>query len=60
MKEDPEKDTLTRVLAMIIRVANKHDDRNALKKSLSAIAMSVDGIEFNEYESLKNWDEAKK
>lgn len=60
MKEDPEKDTLTRVLAMVIRVANKHDDRNALKKSLSAIAMSVDGIEFNEYESLKNWDEAKK
>ena len=55
MKEDPEKDTLARVLGMVIRVANKHDDKISLKKSLSALAMGVDGIEFSEFESLKNW-----
>ena len=60
MKEDPEKDTLTRVLGMVIRVANKHDDRSGLKKSLSAFAMSIDGVEYGEYENLKNWEEAKK
>ena len=60
MKEDPEKDTLARVLAMVVRVANKHDDRSSLKKSLSAFAMNVDGIEYDEYETLKNWDEEKK
>lgn len=54
MKEDPEKDTMTRVLAMVVRVANKHDNRSSLKQSLSALAMSVDGIEYNEFESLKN------
>ena len=57
MKEDPDKDTLTRVLGMVLRVANKHDDRSALKKSLSAIVMGVDGMDFNEFESLKNWEE---
>ena len=60
MKEDPEKDTLTRVLAMVVRVANKHDDRSGLKKSLSAFAMNVDGIEYSEYKSLKDWEEEKK
>ena len=60
MKEDPEKDTLARVLGMVVRVANKHDDRNSLKKSLSAFAMNVDGIDFNEYKTLKNWEEEKK
>ena len=60
MKEDLEKDTLTRVLGMVVRVANKHDDRNSLKKSLSAFAMNVDGIDFNEYKTLKNWEEEKK
>ena len=59
MKEDPEKDTLARVLGMVVRVANKHDDRNSLKKSLSAFAMNVDGIDFNEYKTLKNWEEEK-
>lgn len=59
MKEDPEKDTLARVLAMVVRVANKHDDRASLKKSLSAFAMNVDGIEFSEYKSLKDWEEKK-
>lgn len=59
MKEDPEKDTLARVLAMVVRVANKHDDRSGLKKSLSAFAMNVDGIEFSEYKSLKDWEEKK-
>ena len=58
MKEDPEKDTLARVLGMVIRVANKHDDRTSLKKSLSAFAMNMDGTEFNEFETLKNWDDA--
>ena len=60
MKEDPEKDTLTRVLAMVVRVANKHDDRSSLKKSLMAFATNVDGIEYDEYETLKKWDEEKK
>lgn len=60
MKEDPEKDTLARVLAMVIRVANKHDDRSGLKKSLSAFAMNIDGTEFDEFKALKNWDEEKK
>ena len=59
MKEDPEKDTLTRVLAMVVRVANKHDDRSGLKKSLSAFAMNVDGIEYSEYKTLKDWEEKK-
>ena len=58
MKEDPERDTLARVLAMVIRVANKHDDKTSLKKSLSAFAMGIDGIEFGEYQSLKNWEES--
>ena len=57
MKADPEKDTLARVLGMVIRVANKHDDRTSLKKSLSAFAMNMDGTEFNEFETLKNWDD---
>ncbi|MBR5507034.1 MAG: hypothetical protein IKV88_03200 [Clostridia bacterium] len=60
MKEDPEKDTLARVLGMVIRVANKHDDRTSLKKSLSAFAMNMDGTEFNEFETLKNWDDENK
>ena len=60
MKEDPEKDTLARVLAMVIRVANKHDDRSGLKKSLSAFAMNIDGTEFDEFKTLKNWDEENK
>ena len=59
MKEDPEKDTLARVLAMVVRVANKHDDRSSLKKSLSAFAMNVDGIEYDEYKSLKDWEDKK-
>ena len=60
MKEDPEKDTLARVLGMVIRVANKHDDKSSLKKSLSAFAMNLDGIEYGEYETLKKWDEGSK
>lgn len=58
MKADPEKDTLARVLGMVVRVANKHDDRTSLKKSLSAFAMNMDGTEFNEFETLKKWDDA--
>ena len=59
MKEDPEKDTLARVLGMVLRVANKHDDKISLKKSLSAFAMGVDGIDFNEYKALKEMEEDK-
>lgn len=60
MKEDPERDTLARVLAMVVRVANKHDDKTSLKKSLAAFAMNVDGTEFSEFKTLKNWDEENK
>ena len=58
MKEDPEKDTLARVLGMVLRVANKHDDKTSLKQSLMAFAMGVDGIEFDEFKSLKNWEQS--
>ena len=60
MKEDPEKDTLARVLGMVFRVANNHDDKTSLKKSLAAFAMNVDGTEFSEFKTLKNWDEENK
>ncbi|MBO7319118.1 MAG: hypothetical protein J6V06_03765 [Clostridia bacterium] len=56
-KEDPEKDTLAKVLGMVLRVANKHDDKTSLNKSLSAFAMSIDGTEFSEYKTLKNWED---
>ena len=59
MKEDPEKDTLARVLGMVFRVANKHDDKTSLKKSLAAFAMNVDGTEFGEFKALTDWDEKK-
>ena len=57
MKEDPEKDTVTRVLAMVFRVANKHNDRSALKKSFLKATMSLDGLEPAELAILKKWDE---
>ena len=57
MKADPEKDTVARVLAMVLRVANKHKDHSALKRSFLAAAMSLDGIDQAEYEILKKWDE---
>ena len=60
MKEDPEKDTVSRVLAMVLRVANKHNDMTALKRSFLAAAMSVDGIDLSEYETLKQWDDEVK
>lgn len=60
MKEDPEKDTLARVLGMVLRVTNKHDDKTSLKKSLSAFAMNIDGTEYSEFKTLKNWDEENK
>ena len=60
MKEDPEKDTVARVLAMVFRVANKHNDRSALKKSFWRATMSLDGIDPAELEILKKWDEEKK
>ena len=56
MKEDPEKDTLVRVLTMVFRVANKHNDRTALKRGFIMAAMSVDGIDREEYETLKRWE----
>lgn len=60
MKEDPEKDTVSRVLAMVLRVANKHNDMTAIKRSFLAAAMSVDGIDLSEYETLKQWEEESK
>ena len=56
MKADPEKDTVARVLAMVFRVANKHNDRAALRKSFLLAAMSIDGIDQAELEILKSWE----
>ena len=56
MKADPEKDTVARVLAMVFRVANKHNDRSALKRSFLIAAMSLDGIDQHELEILKQWE----
>ena len=56
MKADPEKDTVARVLAMVFRVANKHSDRTALKRSFLLAAMGVDGIDPDELEVLKRWE----
>ena len=60
MKEDPEKDTLVRVMAMVFRVARKHNDNTALKRSFLTAAMSIDGIDQREYVILKKWDEENK
>ena len=60
MKEDPEKDTVARVLSMVLRVANKHNDMSVLKRSFLAAAMSVDGIDLTEYETLKQLEEDAK
>ena len=57
MKEDPDKDTVTRVLGMVLRVARKHNDHTALKRSFILAAMGLDGIDAHEYEVLKSWDE---
>ena len=57
MKEDPEKDTVTKVIGMVLRVAKKHNDSTALKRSFITAAMSLDGIDQHEYEVLKSWQE---
>ena len=57
MKEDPEKDTVARVLGMVLQVAKKHNDRTELKRSFITAAMSLDGIDAHEYEVLKSWNE---
>ena len=57
MKEDPDKDSVTKVLGMVLRVAMKHNDNTALKRSFITAAMSLDGIDVHEYEVLKRWDE---
>ena len=57
MKADPEKDTVARVLGMVFRVARKHKDHAALKKSFLIATMSLDGIDPFELEILKKWDE---
>lgn len=56
MKADPEKDTVARVLAMVFRVAKKHNDRVAIKRSFLIAAMSLDGIDQDELEILKQWE----
>lgn len=57
MKADPEKDTVTKVIAMVLRVSKKHNDSSALKRSFITAAMSLDGIDQHEYEVLKSWQE---
>ena len=57
MKADPEKDTVARVIAMVFRVANKHKDRVALKRSFLTAAMGLDGIDPEELRILKKWEE---
>ena len=57
MKEDPEKDSMTKVIAMVLRVSKKHNDSTALKRSFITAAMSLDGIDAHEYEVLKSWNE---
>jgi hypothetical protein len=56
MKEDPEKDTLTRVIGMVLRVAKSHNDSTELKRSFITAAMGFDGIDQHEYEVLKRWN----
>ena len=60
MKEDPEKDTVARVIGMVLRVARKHNDTTELKRSFIMGAMSLDGIDRHEYETLKRWEEEAK
>ena len=55
MKADPEKDTVARVLGMVFRVANKHNDHAQLRRSFLTAAMSIDDIDSAEYEILKGW-----
>jgi hypothetical protein len=57
MKADPEKDTVARVLAMVFRVASRHNDRTSLKRSFLMAAMGFDGIDPEELKTLKRWDE---
>ena len=57
MKADPEKDTVARVLSMVFRVARKHNDHTALKRSFLLAAMSVDGLDQNELETIRRWEE---
>ena len=56
MKEDPDKDTVVKVLAMVLRVAKKNSDYTALKRSFITAAMGFDGIDQHEYEVLKRWN----
>ena len=57
MKEDPEKDTVARVLAMVFRTARKHNDHSQLRRSFLLAAMSMDGLDPYEYDILQKWDE---
>ena len=60
MKEDEKPDTMTRVLGMVFRVAKKHNDTTELRRSFFAAAMGLDGIDYNELQTLKKWDEEAK
>ena len=57
MKEDPEKDTVARVVAMVFRTARKHNDHSQLRRSFLLAAMSMDGLDPYEYDLLQKWDE---
>ena len=59
MKEDPERDSVAKVLAMVLRVARKHNDTSALRRGFITAAMSLDGIDPYEYEILQRWNEEK-
>lgn len=60
MKADPDRDTVAKVIAMVFRVARKHNDNTALKRSFLTALMSLDGINPDEMETLKRWDEESK
>ena len=56
MKDDEKADTVARVLAMVFRVARKHNDNTSLKRSFFAAAMSLDCIDYNELKTLREQD----
>ena len=56
MKADPEKDTVTKVIGMVLRVAKQHNDNSSLRRSFITAAMSLDGIDAREYEILERWN----
>lgn len=52
MKEDPEKDTVGRVIAMVIRVALKQEKPLKVKKGFIEAIMAWDGISKEEADAI--------